>query len=97
MKACGDSGGSEPHLMPLTQLPQVVSAASAPLKTLNDLLHTKAGRKAPNRLRDAAALVGGLGETLALLGLDASKPQSILQVPLGTLFECCNARCSQDV
>jgi cysteinyl-tRNA synthetase len=73
--------------MPLARTPQVVSATSAPLKTLNDLLHTKAGRKAPDRLRDVAALVSGLSETLGMLGLDASEPQSSLQVLRRTLYE----------
>jgi len=60
---------------------QVVSATSAPLKMLNDLLHTKAGRKAQNRLQTMAGLASSLAAVLELLGLDAAQPQAVLQVP----------------
>ncbi len=59
---------------------QVVSATSAPLKMLNDLLHTKAGRKARNRLQTVAGLASSLAAVLALLGLDPTQPQTVLQV-----------------
>ena len=59
---------------------QVLSATSAPLKMLNDLLHTKAGRKAQDRLQTVAGLASSLGAVLELLGLDAAQPQTALQV-----------------
>ncbi len=48
---------------------------------LNDLLHTKAGRKAQNRLQTMAGLASSLAAVLELLGLDAAQPQAVLQVP----------------
>ena len=48
---------------------------------LNDLLHTKAGRKAQNRLQTVAGLASSLTTVLHLLGIDATEPQRVLQVP----------------
>ena len=79
-------------MVTLTHISQVVSATSAPLKALNDLLHSKAGRKAPNRLRNVAGLISSLRETLRLLGLDATEPQSMLQVPRDALCMCCDCQ-----
>ncbi|GBF96304.1 cysteinyl-tRNA synthetase [Raphidocelis subcapitata] len=49
--------------------PAAVGALSAPLKAVNDLLTTKAGRKAPRRLALLAELSGGVRGAAALLGL----------------------------
>jgi cysteinyl-tRNA synthetase len=49
--------------------PGAAAALSAPLKAANDLLHTKAGRKAPGRLAELGALRAGLRLALGLLGL----------------------------
>lgn len=60
---------------------QVMSALSAPLKALNDLLHTKAGRKSPTRLADVAATVASLEAVMGgLLGLQTLDPSALLQV-----------------
>ena len=60
---------------------QAVSALSAPLKALNDLLHTKAGRKSPTWLADVAATVAGLEAVMGgLLGLATRNPTALLQV-----------------
>lgn len=60
---------------------QVMSALSAPLKALNDLLHTKAGRKSPTRLSDVAATVASLEAVMGgLLGLQILDPNALLQV-----------------
>ena len=70
---------------------QVVSATSAPLKVLNDLLHTKAGRKAQNRLQTVAGLASSLATVLELLGLDATQPQTVLQVPCSRSAAACES------
>ncbi|WIA09089.1 hypothetical protein OEZ85_008502 [Tetradesmus obliquus] len=49
--------------------PAAVSAMSAPLKAINDLLSTKAGRKNPKRLQLLAEYQAGLLASLQLLGL----------------------------
>jgi cysteinyl-tRNA synthetase len=49
--------------------PSAISELSAPLKSANDLLTTKAGRKAPNRINQLAAIERQLGQVLCLLGL----------------------------
>lgn len=58
--------------------PQAISALSAPLKTMNDLLSTKKGRKAKGRLHTLAQYKLGLQETLSLLGMQVAKPQEQL-------------------
>jgi cysteinyl-tRNA synthetase len=49
--------------------PLAVAALSAPLKAMNDLLHTKAGRKRPDRAATLASLAAALRGALDLLGL----------------------------
>ena len=49
--------------------PAVVGALSAPLKALNDLLTTKAGRKNPDRLPLIAGHAEGIRGAMALLGI----------------------------
>ena len=58
--------------------PQAISALSAPLKTMNDLLNTKKGRKAKEQLQTLAQYQLGLQETLGLLGMQIAKPQQQL-------------------
>lgn len=58
--------------------PAAVSALSGPLKSLNDLLHTKAGKKAANRLQNIASYVTGLRQVLSLLGLEVAAPSEAL-------------------
>ncbi|KAK9821794.1 hypothetical protein WJX81_005729 [Elliptochloris bilobata] len=58
--------------------PMVVSAMSAPLKALNDLLHTKKGKKAPNRLATIAGVCVAVKGALDLLGLQHVAPQALL-------------------
>ena len=55
--------------------PQALSALSAPLKAMNDLLGTKKGKKAPGRLQALAEYQLALQETLQLLGLQVTDPQ----------------------
>eukprot|EP00884_Botryococcus_braunii_P014114 jgi/Botrbrau1/22703/Bobra.0132s0042.1 len=56
--------------------PVAISELSAPLKSLNDLLHTKAGRKAKDRLPLVASLSSAIQQTLELLGLWRDTPPS---------------------
>ncbi|GAX78750.1 hypothetical protein CEUSTIGMA_g6187.t1 [Chlamydomonas eustigma] len=49
--------------------PSAISELSGPLKAANDLLTTKAGRKAPNRVSQLASIERQLGQVLRLLGL----------------------------
>lgn len=58
--------------------PQAISALSAPLKTMNDLLSTKKGRKAKGRLQTLAQYQLGLRQTLGLLGMQVAKPEQQL-------------------
>lgn len=56
--------------------PLAIAALSAPLKAINDLLHTKKGRKQPNRGELLQSYVKGLHGVLGMLGLwpeDAKK------------------------
>lgn len=64
-------------------LVQALSALSAPLKALNDLLHTKAGRKSPTRLRDVAVTVASLQAVMGLLGLETQTLRTVLEVRTG--------------
>lgn len=69
------------HYLTLCALLQAMSALSAPLKALNDLLHTKAGRKSPTRLADVAVTVASVEAVMGgLLGLDTLNPSVLLQV-----------------
>lgn len=58
--------------------PQAISALSAPLKTMNDLLSTKKGKKAKGRLQTLAQYQMGLQQTLDLLGMQVAKPEQQL-------------------
>ncbi|GIL80416.1 hypothetical protein Vretifemale_9621 [Volvox reticuliferus] len=53
--------------------PAAVSALSGPLKTINDLLTTKAGRKRPDRLAVLAQLHVALGTVMGLMGMELSQ------------------------
>jgi cysteinyl-tRNA synthetase len=50
--------------------PSAVAALSGPLKTANDLVHTKKGKTAQGRLGDLASIAGGVRCVLGWLGLD---------------------------
>ncbi|KAG2430293.1 hypothetical protein HYH02_013771 [Chlamydomonas schloesseri] len=50
--------------------PAAVGALSAPLRTINDLLTTKAGRKRPDRLAVLAQLHVAMGRVMQLLGME---------------------------
>ena len=58
--------------------PQALSALSAPLKAMNDLLSTKKGRKAAGRLDTLAHYHLALQETFSLLGMQTEQPQEQL-------------------
>lgn len=58
--------------------PQAISALSAPLKTMNDLLSTKKGKKAPGRIDTLAQYQLALQETFGLLGMQIAEPQEQL-------------------
>jgi cysteinyl-tRNA synthetase len=55
-----------------------VGVISEPLKLINDLHHTTAGRKRFGRLATLAAIEGGLMATLGILGVGTGDPQQIL-------------------
>lgn len=56
--------------------PEALAALSPPLKAINDLLTTKAGRKAPGRLAMLRELASAVRATLEVLGLgDDSQPE----------------------
>jgi cysteinyl-tRNA synthetase len=59
--------------------PLAVAAFSAPLKLLNDLLHTKKGRKQANRVEILASYYGALQDALDLLGLLPKDTNAALQ------------------
>ncbi|GAB4823355.1 hypothetical protein N2152v2_010401 [Parachlorella kessleri] len=59
--------------------PLAVAALSSPLKLVNDLLHTKKGKKQAGRLQVLAGCYEALSATLRLLGLWAEQPQEVLQ------------------
>ncbi|EIE25292.1 tRNA synthetase class I (C) family protein [Coccomyxa subellipsoidea C-169] len=58
--------------------PQAFAALSEPLKTMNDLLHTKKGKKAGGRLQTIATLQQALNSVLELLGLGAGDIGAVL-------------------
>ncbi|KAK9908941.1 hypothetical protein WJX75_005015 [Coccomyxa subellipsoidea] len=58
--------------------PQAIAALSEPLKVLNDLIHTKKGRKAGGRLQTIGSLQHGLIRALELLGLHAHNVGAVL-------------------
>lgn len=55
--------------------PAAVGALSAPLRTINDLLTTKAGKKRPDRLSVLAQLHVAMGRVMELLGMEPRAPQ----------------------
>eukprot|EP00879_Flechtneria_rotunda_P011859 GHRR01012388.1.p1 GENE.GHRR01012388.1~~GHRR01012388.1.p1 ORF type:complete len:312 (+),score=111.78 GHRR01012388.1:250-1185(+) len=59
--------------------PACLSALSQPLKAVNDLMTTKAGRKNPKRLQLLAEYQAGLTQSLALLGLGRNDISATLQ------------------
>ena len=60
--------------------PLAIASLSGPLKTINDFMTTKAGKKAVGRLSALSSLVSELENTLSILGLpiDVEKCVSIL-------------------
>ncbi|KAL4458944.1 hypothetical protein ABPG75_013809 [Micractinium tetrahymenae] len=58
--------------------PLAIATFSAPLKTANDLLHTKKGKKEAGRLQTLASLHVALQSALELLGLWAEQPAAVL-------------------
>ena len=60
--------------------PLAIASLSVPLKTTNDFMTTKGGKKAVGRLSALRSLVGEMESTLAILGLPADeKYLSILE------------------
>lgn len=59
--------------------PQAVSLLSAPLKAVNDLLTTKAGKKRPDRQVLLCSYLAGLEELLGLLGLEVQDTAAVLR------------------
>eukprot|EP00891_Asterochloris_glomerata_P001720 jgi/Astpho2/1720/fgenesh1_pm.00032_%23_20_t len=58
--------------------PVALSTLSGPLKQLNDLIHTKKGKKAQDRLQLLAGLRVGIEQSLKLLGLPVKQPGAVL-------------------
>ncbi|GFH29518.1 uncharacterized protein HaLaN_28194, partial [Haematococcus lacustris] len=58
-----------PSLLDDLNTPAALAALSAPLKAINDLLSTKAGRKAADRLQQLARHQAAIASGLQLLGL----------------------------
>lgn len=60
--------------------PSVVASLSAPLKAINDLIHTKKGKKAPGRMVELVGYKSAVQEVLELLGLwTESRPEEVLE------------------
>jgi len=57
--------------------PLAIASLSGPLKTTNDFLTTKAGKKAVGRLSALSSLVSELENTLSILGLPTAVDKSI--------------------
>jgi cysteinyl-tRNA synthetase len=55
-----------------------IGVISEPLKLINDLHHTKAGRKRPGRLATLQAISEGLMTTLGILGVGTGDPGQVL-------------------
>jgi cysteinyl-tRNA synthetase len=55
-----------------------IAVLAEPLKVVNDLLHTKQGRKARGRLRTMAAIREGLGPVLEVLAIGTRPPADVL-------------------
>ncbi|CAL5222511.1 g4885 [Coccomyxa viridis] len=58
--------------------PQAIALLSEPLKMLNDLLHTKKGRKVEGRLTSIKALHSAIKAALQFMGLDAQDSGTLL-------------------
>ena len=56
--------------------PAATASLSAPLKTLNDLVSTKKGRKAPGREQALGALMMAVSETLSRVGMPCDDEES---------------------
>ena len=56
--------------------PAATASLSAPLKTLNDLVSTKKGRKAPGREQALGALTMAVSETLSRVGMPCDDEES---------------------
>lgn len=70
--------------------PGAIAALSAPLKQANDLLKTKAGKKAPRRAYALASIFAGSKAVLELLGLE---PRPDPQASLEELKDAALLRC----
>ena len=70
--------------------PGAVAALSAPLKQANDLLKTKAGKKAPRRAYALASISAGIQAVLELLGLE---PRPDAKASLEELKDAALLRC----
>lgn len=70
--------------------PGAIAALSAPLKQANDLLNTKAGKKAPRRAYSLASIFAGARAVLELLGLE---PRPGARASLEELKDAALQRC----
>ena len=59
--------------------PVVLAALSEPLKTMNDLLHTRKGRKQAMRIESLGALENVIRNALSILGLMSTCYSEVLQ------------------
>lgn len=59
--------------------PVSISALSEPLKTINDLLHTRKGKKQELRIESLAALEKAIKKVLSILGLMPTSYSEVLQ------------------
>ncbi|KAL6756771.1 tRNA synthetases class I (C) catalytic domain-containing protein [Haematococcus lacustris] len=84
-------GALLPALLDDLNTPAALAALSAPLKAINDLLSTKAGRKAADRLQQLARHQAAIASGLQLLGLVptrlSSASETALAPPPGTPAE----------
>ena len=68
---------------------QAVAALSQPVTRVNELLHTRKGRKQADRLQVLAALGHAITATFQLLGMPINDPATLLQVRYARLFDVC--------
>ncbi|KAG2327649.1 hypothetical protein Bca52824_010377 [Brassica carinata] len=59
--------------------PVTLAAMSEPLKTINDLIHTRKGKKQPNREESLKALETSVREVLTILGLMPTSYSEVLE------------------